>query len=75
MLISEYKSRTEKEKVIASVEKGRGGPEKDAHLKTRRKKSFFFVFFFVGPPSHRGLTWFYKDTSLPLWTPWFVDRP
>jgi len=34
MLISQCQSRTEKEKVIANEEKGRQGPEKDAHLNT-----------------------------------------
>jgi len=32
MLISQYKWRTGKEKVIAKEEKGRRRPEKDAHL-------------------------------------------
>jgi len=46
MLISQCRSRTGKEKVIANEEKGQRGPEKDAHLKipslTREKKAWCY---------------------------------
>jgi len=60
MLISQYKSRTGREKVIAKKEKGQRGPQKDAHLKTpsyvsglttvsAEKQSKRTMWFFVGP--------------------------
>ena len=62
MLITQYASRTGKEKVIANEEKGRRGPEKDAHLQTPslmcwvstrfqpKKQPNTITCFFVGPP-------------------------
>jgi len=80
MLISQYKSRTGKEKVIANDEKGRR--EKDTHL-----DSIFYVpgrptvsaknrpRRFSPSPPRRGLTWFYKEPSPPQRSTWFVYRP
>jgi len=49
MFISQYQSRTGKEKVIANEEKGRRGPEKDAYLKTNR-------LLCAGAGSHHGFS-------------------
>ena len=75
MSISEYQSRTGKEKVIANEEKGRRGPKKDSRCslkdcllcagshhgfsKKRKKKNSECTTF-----PHLGLTWFYKESPL-----------
>jgi len=74
MLISQYESRTGKEKVIANEKKGQRGPEKYAHFvpaittvsekKTTAKKTTWFLSDL--PLPRRGLTWFYKEHPLPL---------
>jgi len=70
-------SRTGKEKVIADEEKGRRGPDEDAHLKTLplmcrvsprfkpKTAKIDHVVFCWTPLPHRGLTWFYKEPPLP----------
>ena len=50
MLISQYQSRTWKEKVIANKEKGQRGPDKEAHLKTPSLTCL------VSPRTHHGFS-------------------
>ena len=65
VLISQYQSRTWKEKVIANKEKGQRGPDKDAHSKSPSLTCL------VSPRSHHGFSqkkitrFFLSDLPVP----------